>query len=202
METRILAALGMLRAPPRAPLRRSPLSLLLPLSALWFAAQARASSVRVSWNADCALKPAWSSSSEDLYQLAHDWSKTHDISDWEFSTQANNCSKVTYKTTISVPSVFSAFWKSHVIHMNVDKRLCVRGQSLRETLVISNMPFIDDVLIRVEATASAETGATSLSAEYAVVVPWYLAMLDAAVQAHVKTSLLEYLDLLKRDICR
>jgi hypothetical protein len=95
----------------------------------------------VSSNADCALKPAWSSSSEDLFQLAHDWSKTHDISHWEFSTQANNCSKVTYKTTISVPGVFSAFWKSHVIHMDVDKRLCVRGQSLRETLVIANMPF-------------------------------------------------------------
>ena len=205
METRILAALGMPRAPPSKKdhhLRRSPRTLLLPLSALWFAAQARASRVRVSWNADCALKPAWSSSSEDLYQLAHDWSKTHDISHWEFSTQANNCSKVTYKTTISIPGVFSAFWKSHVMLMDVDKRLCVRGQSLRETLVIANMPFIDDVLIRVEATASAETGTTSLSAEYAVVVPWYLAMIDAPVQEHVKTSLLEYLDLLKRDICR
>ena len=194
METRILAALGMQRA--------SPLSLLLPLSALWFAAPARAGSVRVSSHADCAFKPAWSSSSEDLFQLAHDWSKTHDISHWEFSTQANNCSKVTYKTSVSVPSVFSAFWKSHVMHMDVDKRLCVRGQSLRETLVISNMPFVDDVLIRIEATASAETAATSLSAEYAVVVPWYLAMIDAAVQEHVKTSVLEYLDLLKRDICR
>ena len=198
METRILAALGMQRASPR----KSPLSLLLPLSALWFAAHARASSVKVSSTADCAFKPAWSSSSEDLYQLAHDWSKTHDISHWEFSTQANNCSKVTYKTTISVPGVFWAFWKCHVIHMNVDKRLCVRGQSLRETLVISNMPFVDDVLIRIEATASAETAATSLSAEYAVVVPWYLAMIDAPVQEHVKTSVLEYLDLLKRDICR
>jgi len=194
METRILAALGMQRA--------SPLSLLLPLSALWFAAPARAGSVRVSWLADCAFKPAWSSSSEDLFHLAHDWSKTHDISHWEFSTQANNCSKVTYKTSVSVPSVFSAFWKSHVHHMDVDKRLCVRGQSLRETLVISNMPFVDDVLIRIEATASAETAATSLSAEYAVVVPWYLAMIDAPVQEHVKTSVLEYLDLLKRDICR
>ena len=88
------------------------------------------------------------------------------------------------------------------MHMDVDKRLCVRGQSLRETLVISNMPFVDDVLIRIEATASAETAATSLSAEYAVVVPWYLAMIDVPVQEHVKTSVLEYLDLLERDICR
>jgi hypothetical protein len=66
-------------------------SLLLSLSMLWFSAQARASSVRVSSNADCAFKQAWSSSSEDLYQLAHDWSKTHDISNCEFSMQANNC---------------------------------------------------------------------------------------------------------------
>jgi hypothetical protein len=65
--------------------------------------------------------------------------------------QANNCSKVTYKTAISVPSVLSAFWKRHVIQMNVNKCLCVRGQSLRETLVVSNMPFVDDVLIRIEA---------------------------------------------------
>jgi hypothetical protein len=103
---------------------------------------------------------------------------------------------------ISVPSVFSAFWKSHVIQMNINKRLCVRGPSLRETLVISNMPFIDNVLISIEETTSTETAATSLNVEYAVVVPWYLAMNDAPVQEHVsKTSLLEYLDLLKRDIC-
>ena len=49
---------------------------------------------------------------------------------------------------------------------------------------------------------TAESGATALSAEYAVVVPWYLAMIDAPVQEHVKASVLEYLDLLKGDICR
>ena len=188
----------------RAPLRVSG-AFLWALSALvsvLFSAPAGASTVRAASTADCAFKAAWSSSSEELYRLAYDWSKTHDISDWQFSVQANNCSKVTYTTRIHVPSVFSALWKRHSIEMKVDKRVCVRGQSLRETLVISQLPFIDDVLIHVDATASAATASTALTADYAVVVPWYLAMIDAPVQEHVRKSVGEYLDILKLDICR
>jgi hypothetical protein len=40
-----------------------------------------------------------------------------------------------------------------------------------------------------------------LSAEYAVVVLWYLAIIDAPVQEHVRKSILEYLDVLQGDIC-
>jgi hypothetical protein len=34
-----------------------------------------------------------------------------------------------------------------------------------------------------------------------VVVPWYLTIIDSPVQEHVRKSILEYLDVLKGDIC-
>jgi hypothetical protein len=67
--------------------------------------------VRLDEKTECQLKPAWSSSSEDLYKLAYSWSKTHDVSRWDFSTTADNCSKVFYDTRIHIPSFFLEVWK-------------------------------------------------------------------------------------------
>ena len=50
-------------------------------------------------------------------------------------------------------------------------------------------------MIRVDASAS-ETD-TSLSAEYSLSVPWYLAFMETQVLNHVRASVLEYLHILK-----
>ena len=50
-------------------------------------------------------------------------------------------------------------------------------------------------MIRVDASAS-ETD-TSLSAEYSLSVPWYLAFMETQVLTHVRASVLEYLHILK-----
>jgi hypothetical protein len=60
---------------------------------------------------------------------------------------------------------------------------------------------VDSVVIRVFASAHEETETVSLSAEYSLVVPWFLSMIDAPVQEHMRKSILEYLDVLKGDIC-
>jgi hypothetical protein len=72
---------------------------------------------------------------------------------------------------------------------------------MRETLVISNIPSVDSLVIRVFASAHEETETVSLSAKYSLVVPWYLSMIDSPVQEHLRKSILEYLDVLKGDIC-
>ena len=55
-------------------------------------APARGSRLTVASDLDCALKGAWSSGGAELRQLAFEWSKTHDISHWEFAALADNCS--------------------------------------------------------------------------------------------------------------
>jgi hypothetical protein len=41
--------------------------------------------------------------------------------------------------------------------MGISKHVCVHEQSMRETLVISGIPFVDNVVIKVYASAHAET---------------------------------------------
>jgi len=170
------------------------------------AARAMSSSVSVSLIMQCPFKREWSSGSADLFNIAHAWSKSHDAHDvenWVFSVQADNCSQADYESRIHLPDSFALFWKPHSLKMSVNKHLCVHGQSMRETLVISNIPFVDSVVIRVFASAHEETETVSLSAEYSLVVPWFLSMIDAPVeeQEHMRKSILEYLDVLKGDIC-
>ena len=165
------------------------------------AAQALCSSVSVSSIMQCPFKREWSSGSADLFNVAHAWSKSHDVENWAFSVQADNCSQADYESTIHLPDSFSLFWKPHSLKMSVNKHVCVHGQRMRETLVLSNIPFVDSVVIRVFASAHEETETVSLSAEYSLVVPWFLSMIDAPVQEHMRKSILEYLDVLKGDIC-
>jgi hypothetical protein len=158
-----------------------------------------ADQVRLVEKTECQLKPAWSSSSEDLHKLAYSWSKTHDVSRWEYTTGADDCSQVFYDTRVHIPSFFLEVWKKSTMQIHIDKRVCVRGRRLRETLVISNIPFVEDVSIRVEASAGEKE--TSLSAEYSLSVPWYLAFVETQVLNHVRASVLEYLHILQLDIC-
>ena len=155
--------------------------------------------VRLVQDTDCELKAEWNASSDSLYKLAYDWSHTHDIRRWRFSPQAGNCSKVVYSTRIHVPSVFLNLWKRQSIVVGIDKSVCVRGLLLRETLIVSDIPFIDDIVMHVEASVSKEK--SSLSAEYSVSMPWYMAMVETQVHAHLRTSVLEYLEILKRHAC-
>lgn len=165
------------------------------------AARAAASTVYATSVTQCAFKQEWSRDSAALFALAHTWSRSHDVQKWTFSEQGDNCSHVDYESRIHLPDFFSLYWKAHEMKMGISKHVCVHGQSMRETLVISGIPFVDDVTIKVYASAHAETATVSLSAEYAVVVPWYLAIIDAPVQEHVRKSILEYLDVLQGDIC-
>jgi hypothetical protein len=175
--------------------------LLRSVCATLFAAQAMSSSVSLSSIMQCPFKREWSSGSADLFNLALAWSKSHDVENWTFSVQADNCSQADYESRIHLPDSFSLFWKPHSLKMSVNKHLCVYGRRMRETLVVSNIPFVDSVVIRVFASAHEETETVSLSAEYSLVVPWLLSMIDAPVQEHMRKSILEYLDVLKGDIC-
>lgn len=198
----ILAGAGMLGARACVMLAAAPTTKLFALVvAAVLCAPARGSRLTVASDLDCALKGAWSSGGAELRQLAFEWSKTHDISRWEFAALGGNCSHARYDTRIHLPDVFSALWKHNSIEMHVEKHVCVHGLSLRETVVVSRLPFVDAVSIRVEGTAFAEARLVSLTAEYAVAVPWYLAIVESAVQQHVKESVLEYLDILKQDVC-
>jgi hypothetical protein len=132
-----------------------------------------AENVRLEEKTACQLKPMWSSTSEDLYKLASSWSKTHDVSRWDFSTTAKNCSKVQYDTRVHLPSFFVEFYS---ILLHVDKLVCVRERRLRETLIISNIQFVDDVVIHLDAFAT--EAQTSLIADYSFFVPWYLANVE------------------------
>jgi hypothetical protein len=175
--------------------------LLRSVYATLLAASAMASSVSLSSIMQCPFKREWSSGSADLFNLAHAWSKSHDVENWTFSVQADNCSQADYESRIHLPDSFSLFWKPHSLKMRVNKHLCVHGRRMRETLVISNIPFVDSVVIRVFGSAHEETETVSLSAEYSLVVPWLLSMIDSPVQEHMRKSILEYLDVLKGDIC-
>ena len=166
---------------------------------LLFLRAAHANTASVVEQVDCELKPAWSTSSADLYALAHTWSKTHIVEDWTFSV-ADGCSHAVYRTRVHVPSALLQFWKRDSMSVGVDKLVCVREKRLRETVIISNAPFVGEIVVHVEGSVAA--GQVSLRAEYEVPVPWYLSVVEKPVHTHVQRSVLEYLRLLQRDVCR
>jgi len=171
---------------------------------------ARATTVYVSALKPCPFKP-WSTDSEALFALATKWSYTHDVRNWRFSAEDApppgsppgdaNCSRVEYDTSIHVPNVLLVYWKKHSMQMAIAKRVCTHGRTMRETATIQKIPFIDSLEIKVFAAADPKTETVSLSAEFALEIPWYLKMIDAPVQDRVRKSVREYLEILADDVC-
>jgi len=56
--------------------------LLRSVYATLFAVRAMSSSVSLSSIMQCPFKREWSSASGDLFNLAHAWSKSHDVENW------------------------------------------------------------------------------------------------------------------------
>ena len=144
---------------------------------------------------------AWSTDSEGLLALATSWSHTHDVRKWRFAAEPGNCSRVDYETSIQIPVALLEYWKKQSMRMAVSKRVCTHGRSLRETATIKNIPFVNSLEIKVFAAAEPQTSTVSLSAEFALELPWFLKLLDAPIQQQVRDSVHEYLQLLAGDVC-
>ena len=161
---------------------------------------ARATAVYVSAAKACPFRP-WSTDSDGLRALATAWSHTHDVRNWRFAAEDANCSRAEYDTSVNVPGALAMYWKQDSLRMAIAKRVCSHGLTMRETATIRNIPVLDSLEIKVFAAAEPETGTVSLSAEFALAVPWYLKVLDAPVQEQVRNSVREYLELLAGDAC-
>jgi len=163
---------------------------------------ARATTIYVSALKTCPFKP-WSTDSDALFALANTWSHTHDVRNWQFTAEPGdtNCSRAEYDTSVNVPNILMVYWKKHSMRMAIAKRVCTHGRTMRETATIQNIPFLDSLEIKVFAAAEPETATVSLSAEFALELPWYLKMIDAPVQDQVRNSVHEYLEILAGDIC-
>jgi hypothetical protein len=170
------------------------------LAALALPPPARATAVYVSALKTCPFKP-WSTDSDALFALASTWSHTHDVRNWRFTAEDGNCSRAEYDTSVNVPNILMAYWKKHSMRMAIAKRVCTHGRTMRETATIQNIPFLDSLEIKVFAAAEPETATVSLSAEFALELPWYLKMIDAPVQDQVRNSVREYLEILAGDVC-
>ena len=192
----------MARAPPTRTIIMHITALVL---ALALPPPARATTVYVSALKTCPFKP-WSTDSDALFALANTWSHTHDVRNWRFTAEPGappgappgdtNCSRAEYDTSVNVPNILMVYWKKHSMRMAIAKRVCTHGRTMRETATIQNIPFLDSLEIKVFAAAEPETATVSLSAEFALELPWYLKMIDAPVQDQVRNSVHEYLEIL------
>ena len=197
----------MARAPPTRTIIMHITALAL---ALALPPPARATTVYVSALKTCPFKP-WSTDSDALFALANTWSHTHDVRNWRFTAEPGappgappgdtNCSRAEYDTSVNVPNILMVYWKKHSMRMAIAKRVCTHGRTMRETATIQNIPFLDSLEIKVFAAAEPETATVSLSAEFALELPWYLKMIDAPVQDQVRNSVHEYLEILAGDVC-
>lgn len=171
--------------------------------ALALAPAAHATAVYVSTAPACPFRTPspWPADSDALRALATAWSHTHDVRNWHFAKERGNCSRVEYDTSVDVPNMLIVYWKKHSLFMGIEKQVCVHGRAMRETVTVQNLPFLDSLEIKVFASADPATGTVSLSAEFELALPWYLKVLDAPVQEHVRGSVREYLDILARTVC-
>ena len=139
--------------------------------------------------------------SSAMYNLAFKWTKQSKLSDWSYSEVGSGCALVGYRTQIRLHRVFESLMPSRVLGLKIQKNVCVRGDTLQETVDLSDVLLIDRMQISVRAELDRATESLLLHAHSDLEVPWFLKVFESTILGQVEDSLREYQDLLAQAVC-
>ena len=139
--------------------------------------------------------------SSAMYNLAFKWTKQSKLAEWTYTELGGGCALVGYRTQIRLHRIFESLMPSRVLGLKIQKNVCVRGDTLQETVDLSDVVLVDRMQISVRAELDRATDSLLMHAHSDLEVPWFLKVLESTIVGQVEDSLREYQDLLAQAVC-
>lgn len=160
----------------------------------------------------------WDLNTHRMYKLAYKWTRERALKDWTFQEipskpllnpsrnvtldpERSECVQLSYKTTINIPTFFYSYLPSHVLPLRVTKHICVSGSQMEERVRLSDVLIIGGFDMDIAATIKRDPNLLLASAKSELTVPWYLIPVRETVLKHIRTSIIEYTELLAEELC-
>jgi hypothetical protein len=162
---------------------------------------AGASALDMNRSVPVACKGRFELGSSAMYNLAFQWTKQSKLQQWTYTELGRGCVLVGYRTQIRLNRIFENIMPSRVLNVRIDKNVCVRGDTLEETVDLSDVLLIDKMSIKVRAEIDQATESLLMHAYSDIEVPWFLQVFEGTILSQIEHSLREYQDLLAKAVC-
>ena len=143
----------------------------------------------------------WDLGSSRLYNLAFEWTHESKLANWEYEELENGCAHVKYDTKINIKKTFASLLPARVLRTKIDKMVCGKGDSLDESVVLTDVILVERMQINMRATIDRENRWITLLASTELSVPWFLKPFENTILAEIEGSFEEYQNLLTKSLC-
>ena len=126
-----------------------------------------------------------------------------DILIWEREIMkiGDQCAHVKYDTKIHIKKTFASLLPARVLRTKIDKMVCVQGDSLDESVVLTDVILVERMQINMRATIDRANRWITLLASTELSVPWFLKPFENTILAEIEGSFEEYQNLLTKSLC-
>ena len=148
-----------------------------------------------------ACEPSFDVSSSALYNVAFEWTKHAAIDTWQYEELGNSCVRARYSTQVRLHKIFENILPTRILKTKVDKMVCLKADIMEETVVLSDILFIETLKMDFHIAIDRTTRALSMSVRSNFSTPWFLKLLESTIVGELKQSLKEYHELLATSVC-
>ena len=156
----------------------------------------------------------WDIGSVTMQNIAYAWTHQQKIDSWEYQEDTsrpvpmtvNNfpepqCRRIQYNTVVQVPEGFTQYFAGKYLRTHISKKVCATSKDLIEDVEFSNIVLIGSFKINMSASIDNQKKETVYVSKCDVVLPWLAIPLKSLIYKHIKSSMLEYIDLLSNSLC-
>jgi hypothetical protein len=109
------------------------------------------------------------------------WTKHSKLHEWVYKELGRSCVLVGYSTQIRLNRIFEHIMPSRVLHVKIHKKVCVRGDTLEETVELTDVLLIDTMNIKIRAEIDQATESLLMHAHSDIEVPWFLQVFESTI---------------------
>jgi hypothetical protein len=143
----------------------------------------------------------WDIGNSRMYNLAFEWTHESKLGHWEYEELENGCAHVKYETKIRIKKTFANLLPACVLRTKIDKMVCVQGDTLDESVVLTDVILIERMEINMRATIDRANRWITLIASTELSVPWFLKPFENTILVEIEGSFEEYQNLLTKSLC-
>ena len=147
---------------------------------------------------------AWKTSNTELYNNAYEWTHHNTITQWSYkpidTISSQDCVLVSYSAPVQVPKFIRTYAFNPYLQTNIKKTVCVKDDVLIETVYVKGVVLVSDVKIEMRAQILPREHKVQYESTIYFNIPWYLSLLSTQITTHIERSILDYMDMLTRNI--
>ena len=147
---------------------------------------------------------AWKTSNTELYNNAYEWTHHNTITNWSYKPidtfDSQDCVFVSYSAPVQVPKFIRKYAFNPYLQTNIKKTVCVKDDVLIETVYVNGVTLVSNVNIQMRAQIWQHEDKVQYESTINFDIPWYLSLLSNQITTHIERSILEYMDMLTRNV--